>query len=1110
MLKAACSLICLLGAAAGSRADEVDYLRDVKPILARRCYACHGPLKQQQDLRLDSAAAMAKGGESGPALVHGKSQESLILTAVRGTDGWRMPPEGDPLSDEEIAVLAAWIDAGAVAPDEPLADPSEHWAYRPPVRPALPEAAGEGGNPVDAFVNAQHASRGLQPLPRADKNVLLRRLYLDLIGLPPARAELAAFVSDDSADAYQKVVDRLLADPRYGQRWGRHWMDVWRYADWAGFGNEIRDSQRHIWRWRDWIVESLNADRGYDRLIMEMLAGDELAPADPDTLRATGFLARNWFSFNRNVWLDNTVEHTAKAFLGLTLNCARCHDHMYDPVAQQDYYRFRAFFEPYEVRTDRVPGQSDLMKDGVARVYDAKAEAPTYLFVRGNEAEPDTEHPLAPGLPAILAPGELAIEPVPLPPRAYNPGLHAFVQDEALAQARAAVAQANDGLAKAQQAVAAARERVARLSAPASQPDEPAVQAFISDRFSEANPAVWQTVDGQWSYESGRLVQQQTGSQECRLLSLAEHPADFSASFAFKITGGQQWRSVGLSFDATEDGRFNAVYLSAVAGGSKLQVYYNQGAPAYPADAMKTLAVQLNRDYLLKVDVRGQLLNVWLDGVLELVYRLPHPRRPGRLALWTFDAMAEFVSVDVAALSPDAVLAESATDQPVANTLEAARQAEQNAQAASAVAEAAVAAAAAGLRSVEARVAADRSRFSDPPAADAESLARAAGRAEREATVAAARHKLLVEEQAAELARQAVAAAGEKADEKTRQTLTAAEAKAAEAGKALEAAEAALAAADSNTGSSYAPLDELYPSTSTGRRLALARWIADPANPLTARVAVNQIWLRHFGEPLVPTVFDFGLNGQPPTHPELLDWLAVELMEQGWKMKAIHRLIVTSDAYCRSSSPASHDDSNLAIDPDNRTLWRTRPRRMEAEVVRDSVLHVAGQLDATMGGPDIDHKAGETSRRRSLYFQHANEKQMVLLKLFDAASVNECYRRDESIVPQQALALANSGLSLSQARLLAGQLSSAGTLPDEDFISAAFEQVLCRGPSAAERGECLRFLAGQARLLEDKEKLTGFAGGSPAEVPPSADPAQRARENLVHVLLNHNDFVTIR
>src|SRR5204862_6883381 len=208
----------------------------------------------------------------------------------------------------------------------------------------------------------------------ASKEVLLRRIYLDLIGLSPTPEEQSAFLNDRSPRAYEKVVDSLLDDPRYGERWGRHWMDVWRYSDWAGWsgGNQIRDSKPHIWKWRDWIVESLNADKGYDQMIVEMLAGDELAPEGANILRATGFLVRNYKMLSREQWLEDTVKHTSQAFLGVTLGCAKCHDHMFDPISQAEYYQIRAVFEPHQVRTDRIPGQLDTAKDGLVRVYDTE------------------------------------------------------------------------------------------------------------------------------------------------------------------------------------------------------------------------------------------------------------------------------------------------------------------------------------------------------------------------------------------------------------------------------------------------------------------------------------------------------------------------------------------------------------------------------------------------------------------------------------------------------------------------------------------------------------------------------------------------------------------
>jgi hypothetical protein len=265
--------------------------------------------------------------------------------------------------------------------------------------------------------------------------------------------------------------------------------------------------------------------------------------------------------------------------------------------------------------------------------------------------------------------------------------------------------------------------------------------------------------------------------------------------------------------------------------------------------------------------------------------------------------------------------------------------------------------------------------------------------------------------------------------------------------------------------------------------------------------------MRHFGEGLVPTVFDFGLNGKPPTNPALLDWLAVELMDRGWSMKAVHRLIVTSATYRMQSTDPGASDPSHKIDPDNHFLWRAPSRRMDAEVVRDSVLFVSGKLDLTRGGPDLDPAKGLTLPRRSVYFRHAPEKQMTFLRLFDAANPAECYRRQPSIMPQQALALANSPLAWSQARVLAGELAKA---PSDSFVTVAFEQLLSRPPTDEERATCETFLKQQCDRLKDPAKLEAFAAGEAPAVGPSADPEQRARESLVHVLLNHNDFVTIR
>jgi hypothetical protein len=419
-----------------------------------------------------------------------------------------------------------------------------------------------------------------------------------------------------------------------------------------------------------------------------------------------------------------------------------------------------------------------------------------------------------------------------------------------------------------------------------------------------------------------------------------------------------------------------------------------------------------------------------------------------------------------------------------------------------------------------ARLAADRGRYLEPPAANIDDLMRAAAFAERAHSLAVADLQHFTSK-----CEHARLAAKLFTDDATKKALEEATKKLADADTALGAAQAALATANAN----YSAVGVVYPRESTGRRLALARWIADRRNPLTARVLVNHVWLRHFGRPLVSTVFDFGLNGKPPTHPELLDWLAVEFMERGWSLRSLHRAIVLSAAYQRDSVAADALATNRQIDPDNRFLWRANTRRMEAEVVRDSLLHLAGSLEPALGGPDIDNKTADTTFRRSLYYRHANEKRVTFLELFDQSGVAEGYQRTESVVPQQALALLNSEFANREAARLADQIATVAEADVQRFVQVAFETILGRAAADAEVATCLAFLARHSRsgrqdVAAASGEDVGVGGGSavaaPQDTPPKAAAitanssesaaAARARASLIHALLNHNDFLAIR
>ncbi len=460
-----CSLLAvvLLVAPATTVARDVDYLRDVKPIFKRHCYSCHGSLKQEGNLRVDTAAAMARGGESGSAIESGNVDGSYLLSRIRDEDeSTRMPQGSAPLSAQEISIITAWVEQGAAGPadEKPEADPRDHWAFRRPLRPDVPQIASLSlviRNPIDAFVADEYRQHQLQPVEEADKATLLRRVTLDLTGLPPTRDELHCFVADDSPEAYERVVERLLGSPQYGERWGRHWMDVWRYSDWYGRRSvpDVMSSFPTIWRWRDWIVRSLNEDKGYDQMIVEMLAADEVVPEDDSAIVATGFLVRNWFKWNYNQWMKDNVEHTGKAFLGLTFNCAHCHDHKYDPISQRDYFAMRAFFEPLDLRQDRVRGEPDPGKfqdyvygaaygpiaGGMIRIYDRRSDAVTRMYGRGDERSIiEGEEPVEPGLPALFDYEIGKPHEVELPPMVVYPGLKSFIAEEELAKVKATVA----------------------------------------------------------------------------------------------------------------------------------------------------------------------------------------------------------------------------------------------------------------------------------------------------------------------------------------------------------------------------------------------------------------------------------------------------------------------------------------------------------------------------------------------------------------------------------------------------------------------------------------------------------------------------------------------
>jgi len=529
---------------------------------------------------------------------------------------------------------------------------------------------------------------------------------------------------------------------------------------------------------------------------------------------------------------------------------------------------------------------------------------------------------------------------------------------------------------------------------------------------------------------------------------------------------------------APED--YQIVYLSAAAEGPKIQAAFtSRGGSQYPGEGSKPYAVEVGKEYTLRVRVRGNVVNAAVDGKHVLSWRTPLARRPGTVRVATFDALAHIQEFRLSALDPATTLLE-----PNGAPALSPREGLELAEAEQRVAEA-------ELDSLERLDAAVRSqREKADPAAQLEKKV-ATIRAERRLAVEKARRDLLLAKRALNVA------AAEKRSE--------AEKKLASAQETLRSAMVSFEAEIRPTDEYTLPLGAQWTATrfantgvddpnvpflrrSTGRRAALAKWVTDRRNPLTARVAVNHLWNRHFGTPLAPTPFDLGRNSPDPAHPELLDWLASERMEGGWSMKHLHRLIVTSATYRMSSSLAG-GEGNLAADPDNRFLWRRTPIRIESQAVRDSILALAGTLDSTQGGPSVPTNEQAESKRRSLYFFHSNNERNLFLSTFDEAEVGECYRREQSIVPQQALALTNSALVQDSSRRIAERIVGAAA-GDDEFIRQAFTLLLGIHPGAEEVDASRAALEGWKNL----------PGGTAAQ----------ARSNLIWILLNHNDFVTLR
>jgi cytochrome c553 len=892
------SIVMIAAENAQASLPTPDFAKDIRPILQKSCYSCHGAEKQKASLRLDVRAPAMRGGESGVAFVPGKSSQSLLIKLTRGDDPDRiMPAKGDRLTPAQIATLAAWIDAGATWPDDgvQVTDRRDWWSLKPVARPQPPTVANPSWpiNDIDRFILARLEHEHLAPRREADRRTLIRRVTFDLVGLPPTPVEVEAFVADPSPTAYEKVVDRLLASPRFGERWARHWLDVVRYADSHGF--EMNQPRPTAWPYRDWVIRAFNDDMPYDQFVREQIAGDASGEN-----AATGFLvAGPWDQVKspdpaltaqqRADELHDMVAVTSTAFLGLTVGCARCHDHKFDPISQVDYYRMVAIFA------------------GVKH---------------GERALPLTEN-------------------------------------------------AKRELAAAREQLAAVETKLSRFIAPA--PDasnlKPAVTFTQNDECFEPTDA--------------RFVRFTISATSNAIEPCIDELEIFTAA--------REPRNVALASEG------------AVATASGTYA----GNPSHTLEHLNDGRYGNSRSWIS--DERGK-------GWVEI--ELKETRRIDRI-VWGRDREGKYRD-----RLPTQYVIEVATDS------------------------------AGPWRQVAAST--QRLPFIGATAPQYEAKS---GEDRAELTRLLAEQKSL-KQTTARLGTGQMIYAGQFEQPPPTHRLN--------RGEAMSPKEIV---SPGGLATILPGLDLSANAPEQSRRIALAKWLTDPANPLPARVIVNRLWQHHFGRGLLATPSDFGHMGGQPTHPELLDFLACELIRNGGRMKSIHRLIVLSSTYRQSSDS---DPAARQVDQDDALLWRYPPQRLEAEPLRDSILAVSGKLDLTMGGPGFDffkpntnyvriyepkEDFGPPEFRRMIYAQKPRLQSDGVFGAFDCPDAGQTTpRRASSTTPLQALNLLNSSFMLQQSQFLADRLRHDAGNDVSAQINLAFQLAFARDVTDGERAAAIKLI----------------------------------------------------
>lgn len=1018
-------------------ARQIDFVKDVQPIFAESCYGCHGPKKQELGLRLDHKATALRKGEHGQLIAPGKSAESVLVHMVAGIHEEKMPKKGEPLTPEKIGVLRAWIDQGAQWPDSAsvtLKNAKEHWAFRTPEKgtPPLLKNAGWARNTLDAFILSRLETEGLKPSPEADRATLLRRLHLDITGLPPTVKELDAFLADNTPSAYEKVVETLLASPHYGERWGRHWLDAARYADSDGYE---KDKPRVAYFYRDWVIGALNRDLPYDQFIIEQLAGDQLPNPTQDQIVATGFLRNSMINeeggvdpeqFRMEAMFDR-MDAIGRSVLGLTIACSQCHNHKYDPFSQEEYYKMFAFLNNDHEAQPLVYSASELMKR-------------SDILRQAGELEAKLKHD-TPDWEARLKKWEDEWRAKPMVEwKVIQP----VVEDISTGGERYLPQKDGSFLCSGFQPT----KHEAKLTI---KTDVQNITAFRLELMSDPNlPA-----NGPGRSHLGTF-----GLTEFKVeaISVKDPKKKENVKFA-KATSDLE-----PPVDTPIHPNFN----------DKVPVKRLIGPASYAIDGKEETAwsndigpVRRNRACDAIFTTEKPISN---EGGTELIIRLAqrhggwnaddlHGNAIGRFRIH----IATAANADVGLVPPHV--------RDILNTPREKRSAAQAAQLftywRSTVAD---------WKEVNAKIEALWKEHPEPVT------------------------QMTLESR-----------------DEMRDTFLLKRGDWLKPGKKINAGVLAV----------LNPLPADAPQT----RLTFAKWMVDPKAPTTPRALVNRVWQTYFGTGLVSTSEDLGTQCEVPSHPELLDWLARDFVDNGWSMKKLHRSIVLSSTYRQQSknTPALQEK-----DPYNRLLARAPRLRTEGEVVRDIQLTISGLINLKMGGKAVfppapaflflppasyapfpwNEEMGEDRYRRALYTYRRRSTPYPFLQTFDTPEGNtSCVRRGRSNTPLQALMLLNETVSMESAQAFAKKILEEGGSTDAERITYAFRRAVSRVPSEAEIKTIEGVMAKQRGRIADgwinSHELAVGPGKKPENLPKGTNPAMLAAYTVAaRVILNLDETYT--